>query len=125
MRSLRLILVVAMTLLAALAIPMQASAQSTSSDLGEVSPTFVGPAATGCASAGCALLTGPFPTPSVASLSSKEAAVAKPLTESAIQSRPHVMPWHNRPLPPRVPFLARVLPTVSCEPLGAGCDTIS
>ena len=125
MKSLRLILVAALTLFAALVIPIQASAQVTSTSLGDFSPTFVGPAATGCASPGCALLAGPFPTPSVDSLSSKEAAVAKPLTESAIPSRPHVMPWHGRPRPAGVPFVDPAPPTVSCEPLGPGCDTIS
>jgi hypothetical protein len=97
----------------------------TSSSLGEFSPTFVGSAATGCAWHGCALLSGPFPTPSVESVSSKEAAVAKPLTESASPSRPHVMPWHGRPRPAGVPLLDPTPPTVSCEPLGPGCDTIS
>src|SRR5215470_3734325 len=42
----------------------------TSSSLGTFKPTFVGSAATGCASSGCDLLTGPFRTPSVAHLSS-------------------------------------------------------
>ena len=36
----------------------------TSSTLGEFSPTFVGPAATGCTANGCSLLTGPFFSPS-------------------------------------------------------------
>ena len=84
MKSLRLILVAAITLFVALVIPIQASAQSTSTILGEFSPTFIGPAATGCSSPGCSLLTGPFPTPSVASLASGAPAVTRPLTESAI-----------------------------------------
>jgi hypothetical protein len=131
MKSGRLkLLFTAITLFASLAIPMQTSAQTNpsnikSSSLGEFSPTFAGPAATGCLSAGCSLLTGPFPTPSVESLSSKEAAVAKPLTGSAIPSRPHVMPWHGRPRPAGVPFVDPTPPAVSCEPLGPGCDTIS
>src|ERR1700693_2433821 len=37
------------------------------SSLGAFSPTFVGPAATGCAS-GCNLLSGPYSTPSTKSL---------------------------------------------------------
>ncbi|MGH3406156.1 MAG: hypothetical protein ACRDRJ_27185 [Streptosporangiaceae bacterium] len=51
----------------------------TSSSLGTFSPTFVGTAATGCAS-GCNLLTGPFATPSTASFavgSAKAKAAAR------------------------------------------------
>ncbi|MGA7919290.1 MAG: hypothetical protein WCA38_06420 [Candidatus Acidiferrales bacterium] len=126
MKSRSLILFAAMVLLAALAIPIQTSAQTatssvTSSNLGQFSPTFVGSAATGCAATGCSLLTGPFFSPSTESLP----AVAKPLTESAIPSRPHVMPWHGRPRPAGVPLLDPTPPTVSCEPLGPGCDAIS
>jgi hypothetical protein len=42
------------------------TAKVTTSSLGTVTPTFAGPAATGCAS-GCGLLTGPTVTPSTAS----------------------------------------------------------
>ncbi len=35
------------------------------------------------------------------------------------------MPWHGRPRPAGVPLLDPTPPTVSCEPLGPGCDTIS
>jgi len=113
-----------------LAVVSGASGQSitsaiTSSSLGEYSPTFVGPAATGCASPGCSLLTGPFFSPSTASLSG-DPAVAGPLTESvgsAISSHSlKVMPSHSRPRPP-APDPAP--PSVSCEPLGPGCDRIS
>ncbi|MGA8555165.1 MAG: hypothetical protein WB630_12175 [Candidatus Acidiferrales bacterium] len=126
MKSRSLMLFTAMVLLAALASPIQTSAQTatsnvTSSSLGQFSPTFVGSAATGCAATGCSLLTGPFFSPSTESLP----AVAKPLTESAIPSRPHVMPWHGRPRPAGVPLLDPTPPTVSCEPLGPGCDAIS
>ena len=115
MQSLRWILA-AMSLLAALSIPIRSSAQSNSSNLGQFSPTFVGPAATGCASAGCSLLIGPFPSPSVA------AGAAIPLAQSASPSLHHVKPWHSRRhLPDHDP----APPTVSCEPLGAGCDFIS
>src|SRR5579862_9241926 len=56
---------------------------ATTSSLGTHSPTFVGPAATGCA-AGCQLLTGPFPTPSTASTSaSKATGSAQPLPDRA------------------------------------------
>jgi hypothetical protein len=127
MKSRSLMLFTAMALLAALAIPIQISAQTTaskttSSSLGQFSPTFVGPAATGCAS-GCSLLTGPFFSPSTESVSSGDPAVASPLAASAISSspRPRVMP---SPRPPRSgPDPAP--PTVSCQPLGPGCDIIS
>ena len=107
-----------------------------SSSLGGYSPTFAGPAATGCAS-GCSLLTGPFLSPSTESLASSELAVASPLVESAASLiGPHVMPSHLRPsraLPGRAsaltdlasPLALTVPPTVSCEPLGPGCDRIN
>ena len=44
------------------------AASTTAATYGPLSPTFVGPAATGCAS-GCSLLTGPFTTGSTASSS--------------------------------------------------------
>ncbi len=99
----------------------------TSSSLGEFSPTFVGPAATGCASAGCSLLIGPFFSPSTASLSSSDAVVANPLTESGILSSPKVF------LSPRFSRLSGLPrsdsdptpPSVSCQPFGPGCDIIS
>ena len=47
-----------------------------STSLGTGSPTFTGPAATGCTSPGCSLLSGPFPTPSTAGLSASSPAVA-------------------------------------------------
>ncbi len=47
----------------------------TASSLGSGSPTFVGPAATGCAS-GCNLLTGPTVVPSTASLAASSSAAA-------------------------------------------------
>jgi hypothetical protein len=99
---------------------------ATSSSLGTFKPTFVGSAATGCTSPGCSLLTGPFSTSSTASVS------ASPSVSGAATS-PRSMP--------RLPS-ARVsggsdsssggsnssaiqIPTVSCQPLGPGCDTIS
>ena len=105
-----------------------------SSSLGRVSPTFSGPAATGCAS-GCSLLTGPFPSPSTANLpasspaaaaAAKEAATAKQLAAAAADTH-HAMPSPVAPhggvsagADPPVPA-----PTVSCQPLGPGCDPIS
>jgi hypothetical protein len=99
----------------------------TSSSLGQFSATFAGPAATGCPYYGCSLLTGPFFAPSTAPLASSDSAVAKPRTESAVASRPQVMPSHSRPRPPHVSQAADAVtpPSVSCQPLGPGCDIIS
>jgi hypothetical protein len=107
----------------------------TSTSLGTASPTFAGPAATGCATARCSLLTGPFPTPSTAGLSAsppaaaaaKNAATARQLAAAAMGSGAHVMP---SPAARRVGVSAGAdppvpAPTVSCEPLGPGCDPVS
>ncbi len=107
----------------------------TSSSLGTFSPTFVGPAATGCAS-GCDLLTGPFVSPSTASfavgsaqakaaakaaqadLAARNAAAARLANPSALaKSLPSPMVSKNGPDP--------APPSVSCDPLGSGCDKIS
>ena len=99
---------------------------------GPSSPTFVGPAATGCKKKGCSLLTGPFVTSSTGSPSSSSAAH---LTRTAGLSRPHAMPaptalgLRARSLrasaaaapPPPTP----TIPTVQCEPVGTGCDSVS
>ena len=53
---------------AAKAATTHATSSVTSSSLGEYSPTFTWQAATGCATAGCSLLAGPYPTPSTRSL---------------------------------------------------------
>jgi hypothetical protein len=100
----------------------------TTSSLGQFSPTFTGPAATGCAT-GCSLLTGPFNTPSTASLASLSHPAASPRAGATLP-RPHAMP---APVPRRhlaVPRsgLAQTTPllgSVSCQPLGPGCDSIS
>jgi hypothetical protein len=97
-----------------------------STSLGEFTPTFVGPAATGCAS-GCTLLTGPFVSSSTAAGSSAAgttgAAAVSPLAQSAVLPRgPKALP---SPVPPRPGAPDPTPPTVSCEPLGPGCDLIS
>jgi hypothetical protein len=106
----------------------------TSTSLGQFSPTFVGPAATGCVVPGCSLLTGPFFSPSTASVASSDATAASPLTESAIPSlNPKAMPIHGRPrLGPSGSsadvtslLTLTVPPTVSCQPVRPGCDAIS
>jgi hypothetical protein len=99
------------------------SASVTSTSIGTFAPTFVGPAATGCA-AGCQLLTGPFPTPSTSSQ-----------TTSASPTSTRPLPDHARALPsPRGPAVRRsraaataasAIPNVICQPLSAGCDMIS
>jgi hypothetical protein len=135
----------------------------TTSSLGTYKPTFVGPAATGCAD-GCDLMTGPTLVPSTASFAIgsaaeaaaakaqavyaavQRAAAAKVATKLATVATPgarlaraaatkllgtaaaastipgaHVIPY---------PVLVRkgpdpAPPTVSCAPLGDGCDKIS
>ena len=105
----------------------------TSSSLGEYSPTFVGPAATGCAS-GCSLLSGPFLAPSTESMAANAAEVAGPLSLSATASSgPHIMPFPVLRPPVRAsqalallsPLALTVPPTVSCDPFGPGCDRVS
>jgi hypothetical protein len=84
------------------------------SSLGNFSPTFAGPAATGCKSAGCSLLTGPFQAPSTANLQVP--------SDPTVPDPHHAMPSPvHRSDPPGTP----VIPTVSCAPVGPGCDTIS
>ena len=100
----------------------------TASSLGSGSPTFVGPAATGCNTAGCSLLTGPFSTPSTANLSfaavsrvsnaEKAAslnAAGNPLDRGEIL--PFPLPTRSAADPPPV--------SVSCLPKGPGCDSIT
>lgn len=91
----------------------------TSSSLGQFSPTFAGPAATGCDSNGCALLSGPFAT-----------AAIEPTAVNAIAKFSDS--YHVMPLPSRARRLTQLFspaavvlpPTVRCEPVGPGCDTI-
>jgi hypothetical protein len=90
----------------------------TSSSLGSFKPTFTGPAATGCASPGCHLLTGPFRTPSTAHLSASQAPSGQASLHQAMPLlRPHVPARSNAP--------TIQIPTVSCQPLRPGCDNIS
>lgn len=96
-----------------------AAAAGTSSSLGSYAPTFVGTAATGCAS-GCHLLTGPFNTPSTAGISAARAS-----TQTTVPDTARALPL----LRPRVPQAAGAdsairIPTVSCVPASAGCDVI-
>jgi hypothetical protein len=106
----------------AAAAPHTSAAAVTSSSMGPFRPTFVGSAATGCASRGCQLLTGPFRVPSVAHLSSKSIG-----TRANSPDRFRALP--SLPLHPRatkqVSGTHVQIPTVSCQPLRAGCDNIS
>jgi hypothetical protein len=103
----------------------------TRSSLGVFRPTFAGPAATGCA-VNCTLLTGPVSTPSTA-------AAARANLPAAGQRSGKADSAHAMPLPnlPRIQVSAAArrrlassspsfpIPSVSCQPLGPGCDRIS
>lgn len=103
--------------------------------LGQSAPTFAGPAATGCASVGCSLLTGPFRTSSTTSFASGHpAAVRRSARAGTVARGQHAMPL---PMLPRASTArtsrglrstadaAPTVPAVSCEPQGPGCDTVS
>ena len=99
------------------------AAPVTSSSLGSYSPTFTGPAATGCAS-GCNLLTGPYTVAAINPASSSNAATA------AIGSpdRAKALPWRLTPLSRAhlgASQTATMIPDVTCVPLSAGCDSIN
>ena len=107
--------------------PSQNAAAVTSSSLGTFSPTFAGPAATGCR-VDCHLLTGPFNTPSTA------AAASGHRLGTGRASRPQAMPppdlRHVHLSAAQRRRLANAtrsfpVPSVSCQPLGTGCDGIS
>ena len=103
-----------------------AASAVTSSSLGTFSPTFAGPAATGCAAAGCSLLSGPFSAPSTAA-----AAQGHPVGGQGSVT-PRALPAPNllrrlsaadqRRLRQASTF---PVPSVSCAPLATGCDRIS
>jgi hypothetical protein len=109
-----------------------AVAQVTGTSLGQHRPTFVGPAATGCKNPGCSLLTGPFSVPAVSATPASGTAAASGITTvraaSALAS-----PQGSSPDERALPYPVRpgksgpdpAPPTVSCEPMGPGCDTIS
>jgi hypothetical protein len=109
-----------LSLAVALVVAPGGTGAATASSLGNFSPTFAGPAATGCTSSGCSLLTGPFSSPSTAAVSSS-GHVGNHAAESASQ-HPKAM---LLPVFPRRGHSDPVPPTVSCQPLGPGCDSIS
>jgi hypothetical protein len=103
----------------------------TSSSLGTFKPTFAGTAATGCTGPPtCSLLTGPLNTPSTASTAAtgngSDAPAAQPRTHAmeppSIQNV-HLSAAQRGALKASVP--SQPLPSVSCVPLGPGCDRIS
>ena len=101
----------------------------TASSLGSGAPTFVGSAATGCDTTGCSLLTGPFTSPSTANLSaSTVSSVTESVKADALNAaadpldRGEVMPF---PLLPSRDPVDPPAASVSCQPLGPGCDAIS
>ncbi|HEV2360860.1 MAG TPA: hypothetical protein VGS21_04075, partial [Acidimicrobiales bacterium] len=107
------------------------SSTASSSQIGPGAPTFVGPAAAPCP--GCSLLSGPIRT-SLGGAASVRPASGPPAARPA--SGPSAArPDGVRVLPP--PMLVRpgagklaseaapVIPGVSCDPLGPGCDAIS
>jgi hypothetical protein len=90
-----------------------------SSSLGEFAPTFAGPAATGCDSNGCALLTGPTFVPAV----EPSAGPLVTSTKHIHRAMPDLDDKRYEHLP--ISNAPRINPpTVSCEPLGPGCQTI-
>jgi len=128
MKARSLMLFTVMALFVALAIPIQTSAQITTSSLGLHSPTFVGPAATGCHHHDCSLLTGPFLSPATTPISAASPALAAPLAAAPLAGTA-ISPQGPRALPSPAPVRLRgpdpAPPAVSCQPLGPGCDTIS
>jgi hypothetical protein len=126
---------------------VKATSHVKSSSLGTFTPTFTGPAATGCTSPGCDLLTGPFPTPSTAGLTASSPGVAaatadaKAVAAAAARADPghHAMPSPNGRLIGSTSGTSAGVragvkagaatvtsaPTISCQPLGPGCDNIS
>lgn len=90
----------------------------TSSTLGEFAATFAGPAATGCDANGCSLLTGPFSTPAV------EPTAPSATAGSLDKHRAMPLPSRARRTAKFSSAASVTPPTVSCEPLGPGCETV-
>jgi hypothetical protein len=105
------------------------SSTVTSKSLGTFKPTFAGPAATGCA-VNCNLLSGPVNTPSTAALSKHPAVAGRTGKADAYHMMPlpdlrqlHLSAAQRRELAAH--GSSQPLPSVSCVPLGPGCDNIS
>ena len=114
---------------AASARPAAATSASsvTSSSLGTFKPTFAGTAATGCAGPPtCSLLTGPLNTPSTAATSQGAGAPAQAGAHAMAPPdirNSHLSAAQRRLITAAVPSFP--VPSVSCVPLGSGCDKIS
>lgn len=97
----------------------------TTSSLGVYTPTFVGPASAGCNLPGCSLLTGPFGpyTPN--------SNPVVPVTQSSDNlapstSEPNTPQNTADDIDPSLPGSdPGLIPVISCQPQGPGCDTIS
>jgi hypothetical protein len=104
------------------------SSMVTTSSLGTYQPTFAGPAATGC-SVNCSLLSGPFDTASTAP-TARAPRVSHPRSFRPDRAHPMPMPQLRHPHVSAAQRrrLADVrsfpVPSVSCDPQGAGCDQI-
>ena len=105
------------------------SSAVTSKSLGTFKPTFAGPAATGCA-VNCNLLSGPVNTPSTAALSRHPAVAGRTGKADAYHMMPlpdlrqlHLSAAQRRELAAH--GSSQPLPSVSCVPLGPGCNNIS
>ena len=106
------------------------AAAATSSSLGTFKPSFAGPAATGCRIA-CHLLTGPFNTPSTAAAASGHqlgtGQGSRALPSAHAMPPPDLRHIHlsaaQRRLLAHTPSFP--VPSVSCQPLGRGCNRIS
>jgi hypothetical protein len=107
------------------------SSAVTTSSLGTFKPTFAGPAATGCA-VNCNLLSGPVNTPSTAAaaLSNHPAVAGRTGKSNGAHMMPlpdlrqlHLSAAQRRELAAH--GSSQPLPSVSCLPLGPGCNNIS
>jgi hypothetical protein len=104
------------------------TAAVTSSSLGTFKPTFAGPAATGC-SVDCHLLTGPLNTPSTAAAASGHqvgtAGQGGKLDRARAMPLPDLRQLKISAAQRRRLTSSFPIPSVSCQPLGPGCDRIS
>jgi hypothetical protein len=117
---------------------LRAHTASPSTSYGPLSPTFVGPAATGCTNSGCSLLSGPFTTSSTTSSPTRSApaAPAAPTRGASLHLMPapttgglvaqgYVKQRHARMAAHAAQASAPMIPFIRCEPLALGCDQIS
>ncbi|MGA7862343.1 MAG: hypothetical protein WCB19_10915 [Thermoplasmata archaeon] len=95
----------------------------TSSSLGTGAPTFVGPAALGCNHPDCALLSGPFGPYTPNSNNVGAQGSGDPLAPSG--NEPNTPQNSAQIIDPTIENSdLSTIPTISCEPLGPGCDNI-